>query len=91
MAVNPVTLELRDVSVAYGRRAVLHGITTPVMAGGEVTAVIGPNAVGKSSLFRRIAGLIGGPGEVLIDGRACGAAGSRAIRAAPATCRRRRR
>lgn len=67
---NPVTLELRDVSVAYGRRAVLHGITTPVMQGGEVTAVIGPNAVGKSSLFRRIAGLIGGPGEVLIDGRA---------------------
>jgi iron complex transport system ATP-binding protein len=72
MAVTPVTLELRDVSVAYGRRAVLHGITTPVMTGGEVTAVIGPNAVGKSSLFRRIAGLIGGPGEVLIDGRPAG-------------------
>ncbi|WP_343713153.1 ABC transporter ATP-binding protein [Inquilinus sp.] len=72
MAMNPVTLELRDVSVAYGRRAVLHGITTPVMRGGEVTAVIGPNAVGKSSLFRRIAGLVGGPGEVLVDGRPAG-------------------
>jgi iron complex transport system ATP-binding protein len=67
---TPVTLELRGVSVAYGSRPVLHGITTPVMTGGEVTAVIGPNAVGKSSLFRRIAGLIGGAGEVRIDGRA---------------------
>ena len=69
MTDSPVTLELRNVSVAYGSRAVLHDITTPMMRGGEVTAVIGPNAVGKSSLFRRIAGLIGGSGEVVVDGR----------------------
>ncbi|WP_439497278.1 ABC transporter ATP-binding protein [Bosea sp. (in: a-proteobacteria)] len=57
-------LTLRDVGVAYGKRQILSGITTPDLNGGEVIAVIGPNAAGKSSLFRRIAGLIAGPGSV---------------------------
>ncbi|POR52582.1 ABC transporter ATP-binding protein [Bosea psychrotolerans] len=64
-----VTLRLDGVGVSYGRRRVLEGITTPVLAGGEVVAVVGPNAAGKSSLFRRIAGLIAGVGEVAIEGR----------------------
>jgi len=62
------TLQLNDVGVRYGKHEVLSGITTPVMKGGEITAVIGPNAAGKSSLFRRIAGLLGGPGEITIGG-----------------------
>jgi len=62
------TLQLNDVGVRYGRREVLSGITTPALRGGEVTAVIGPNAAGKSSLFRRIAGLLDGPGDIAIDG-----------------------
>ncbi|WP_181708177.1 ABC transporter ATP-binding protein [Chthonobacter rhizosphaerae] len=62
-----VTLRLVDVGVRYGRRPVLSGITTPEIAGGTVTAVIGPNATGKSSLFRRIAGLLEGPGEVRVS------------------------
>jgi iron complex transport system ATP-binding protein len=57
-------LALEDVGIAYGKRAILAGITTPEMKGGEVIAVIGPNAAGKSSLFRRIAGLIAGTGTV---------------------------
>ena len=63
-----VTLTLLDVGVRYGRRSVLAGITTPDLPGGSVTAVIGPNAAGKSSLFRRIAGLLDGPGEVRLVG-----------------------
>ena len=62
------TLQLDDVGVQYGSRPVLSGITTPVLKGGEVTAVIGPNAAGKSSLFRRIAGLLGGPGDIRVGG-----------------------
>jgi iron complex transport system ATP-binding protein len=62
------TLQLNDVGVRYGRQNVLSGITTPLLKGGEVTAVIGPNAAGKSSLFRRIAGLLGGPGHISIGG-----------------------
>jgi iron complex transport system ATP-binding protein len=70
------TLQLNQVGVRYGRHDVLSGITTPVLKGGEITAVIGPNAAGKSSLFRRIAGLLGGPGEIRVggsfrDGGAC--------------------
>ena len=60
-------LTLNDVGVAYGKRRILDGITTPTMAGGEVVAVIGPNAAGKSSLFRRIAGLIPGAGKVQVE------------------------
>jgi len=62
------TLQLNAVGVRYGKREVLSGITTPTLKGGEVTAVIGPNAAGKSSLFRRIAGLLSGPGDIAIDG-----------------------
>ena len=64
-----VSLRLDGVGVSYGRRSVLEGIMTPVLAGGEVVAVVGPNAAGKSSLFRRIAGLISGAGEVAIEGK----------------------
>ncbi|KFG67267.1 ABC transporter ATP-binding protein [Microvirga sp. BSC39] len=61
------TLQLTEVGVRYGKQEVLSGVTTPVLKGGEVTAVIGPNAAGKSSLFRRIAGLLDGPGDIRID------------------------
>lgn len=64
-----VTLTLDEVGVSYGRVKVLEGISTPPLRGGEVVAVVGPNAAGKSSLFRRIAGLIGGPGRVTIEGQ----------------------
>lgn len=63
-------LTLSDVGVAYGKRQILSGITTPAMTGGEVVAVIGPNAAGKSSLFRRIAGLIAGAGSVHVESSA---------------------
>ena len=72
-----VTLRLDGVGLSYGRRNVLQGITTPVLAGGEVVAVVGPNAAGKSSLFRRIAGLISGAGEVAIEGESAVAGRSR--------------
>lgn len=62
------SLQLTDVGVRYGKQEVLSGVTTPTLMGGEVTAVIGPNAAGKSSLFRRIAGLLDGPGHIRIDG-----------------------
>ena len=62
------TLQLTDVGVRYGKQPVLSGVTTPILKGGEVTAVIGPNAAGKSSLFRRIAGLLGGPGDIAVGG-----------------------
>lgn len=59
-----VAIALDDLGAAYGRRTVLSGFSTPILEGGSLTAVIGPNAAGKSTLFKRIAGLIEGPGTV---------------------------
>lgn len=63
-----VKLRLEDVGACYGGRQVISGISTPVFTGGEVISVIGPNAAGKSTLFRRMAGLLQGPGMVHLDG-----------------------
>jgi len=59
------TLRLDDVGVRYGRVEVVAHVTTPDLGAGEITAVIGPNAAGKSSLFRRLAGLAAGPGAIV--------------------------
>lgn len=63
-----VSLELRGIGASYGGRQVLSGITTPVLSGGQLVALLGPNAAGKSTLFRRIFGLLRGPGEVVASG-----------------------
>lgn len=63
-----VTIELENLGARYGGQSVLDAINTPVFSGGEVVAVIGPNAAGKSTLFKRIAGLIDGPGHVRLKG-----------------------
>lgn len=63
-----VSLSLTRVGVRYGSKPVLDAVTTPVFEGGQVVALIGPNAAGKSSLLRRIAGIAAGPGEVCLTG-----------------------
>ncbi|MGP5310667.1 ABC transporter ATP-binding protein [Vreelandella alkaliphila] len=63
-----VTLQLNHVSARYGRRPIIQDITTPRFQGGQVVALLGPNAAGKSTLFRRILGLLKGEGEVIVSG-----------------------
>lgn len=63
-----VSLALDGIGVRYGRTMVVEDVSTPPLAAGVITAVIGPNAAGKSSLFRRIAGIAGGPGTVRLEG-----------------------
>lgn len=62
-----VKIRLEGVGAVYGRHRVLSDISTPVFNGGQVVAVIGPNAAGKSTLFKRIAGIVDGPGEVRLE------------------------
>jgi urea transport system ATP-binding protein len=50
-------LALRDVDGFYGRSHALHGISMDA-AGGSVTAVLGRNGVGKTTLLKTIIGLI---------------------------------
>jgi iron complex transport system ATP-binding protein len=44
-------------SVLYGDRVALDGVST-VLPAGKITAVIGPNGCGKSTLLRSLAGLV---------------------------------
>jgi branched-chain amino acid transport system ATP-binding protein len=49
-------LEIRDLTLLYGRIQALHGITLDV-GEGEVVALIGANGAGKSTTMRAISGL----------------------------------
>lgn len=63
-----VTLELDRLGARYGRRKILQDATTPPISGGALTALVGPNAAGKSTLFRRVAGQLRGAGSVRLTG-----------------------
>ncbi|TYC55732.1 ABC transporter ATP-binding protein [Rhodobacterales bacterium] len=63
-----VTLKLDGLGAKYGSALTVADVTTPELKGGEMTAVIGPNAAGKSTLFKRIAELMKGPGTIHLDG-----------------------
>tara|TARA_R110001583_G_scaffold195426_2_gene373156 strand:- start:14116 stop:14916 length:801 start_codon:yes stop_codon:yes gene_type:complete len=59
-----VTLQLHQLGATIGKRTILADISAGPFQGGDVIAVIGPNAAGKSTLFKRIAGLTAGAGTV---------------------------
>ena len=62
-------LELLDVSCGYSTRTVLQNVSFPVNSG-DFVCLLGPNGIGKTTLFKTILGLL--PplgGSVLLDGR----------------------
>lgn len=63
-----VTLALKNVEARYGAKVIYERATMPEIQGGVLTALVGPNAAGKSTLFRRIAGQLRGKGSVRITG-----------------------
>lgn len=52
-----MTLKIHDLSFSYPNKPVLNAITTGEIPSGQLTALLGPNAAGKSTFFRCIAGL----------------------------------
>ncbi len=61
-------LELQNVNSYYGRSHALHGIDLRVPTG-QVTAVLGRNGMGKTTLLRTLVGsLVRSTGSVLLDG-----------------------
>ncbi len=61
-------LEIRDLEVGYGQTLALQGVSLDV-PDGEVTAVLGANGGGKTTLLRTISGLLRPRrGSVVFDG-----------------------
>lgn len=61
-------LRAEALTLAYGEREVVHDLTLAI-PDGQVTAVVGPNACGKSTLLRGLARLLPpARGRVLLDG-----------------------
>ena len=59
---------MRDLHFGYGSGEVLRGVSFTA-ASGELTSVLGPNGVGKSTLFRCLLGLMKGyAGSITVDG-----------------------
>ena len=64
-----MTLELRDLDVAYGGVPAVRGLSLSV-APGEIVGLIGPNGAGKSTTLHAITGLVHARrGEILLGDR----------------------
>jgi branched-chain amino acid transport system ATP-binding protein len=62
-----MTLDLRDLTVERGGRAVVKQVTIEIPAG-QVTALLGPNGAGKSTLVLAVGGVLKPrTGEILLD------------------------
>jgi iron complex transport system ATP-binding protein len=63
-------VEFRDVDFARGEREIFRRLTLSI-GGGDMTALLGPNGVGKSTLLSMISGLLQPQaGSILLNGRA---------------------
>lgn len=58
---------IKQLVTAYGKQQILHDISIDAIRSGELIGLIGPNASGKSTLFRSLAGLLPCRGEVSVD------------------------
>ena len=63
------TLEVRNVSFSYGEHQVLKNVSFKAETG-HLVSVLGPNGVGKSTLFRCMLGLLKNyDGSITVDGK----------------------
>jgi ABC-type cobalamin/Fe3+-siderophores transport systems, ATPase components len=66
--VPELKLEVKQACCGYGKRDVVEGISIKVESG-EILCLLGPNGVGKTTLFKTILGFLKlRGGEILLDG-----------------------
>ena len=61
-------LHVSGLSAGYRNRRVIENLSLPPIAPGETVALLGPNAAGKSTLLRALAGLAPASGSVQLGG-----------------------
>lgn len=67
--VRPPGLTMDRIQTGYGKRVISHDLSHDI-PGGKITAIIGPNACGKSTLMRTCARLQKlGAGQICLDGQ----------------------
>ncbi|MFC3152752.1 ABC transporter ATP-binding protein [Litoribrevibacter euphylliae] len=59
-----MTLSVSGLNISYGSRRVISDIHLPALPKGSLVAVVGPNAVGKSTLLKSFAGLVKYSGDI---------------------------
>ncbi|MBO9402710.1 ABC transporter ATP-binding protein [Shimia sp. R9_3] len=65
-----MTLRVTDVNAGYGKVQILRDVCLPDIAPGSFVGLIGPNAAGKSTLFKVLAGLLApSSGQVMLQGQ----------------------
>lgn len=64
-----MSVEVKNLHFSYGEREVLHDVSFKAEAG-EFLSILGPNGVGKSTLFRCVLGLLRDyTGSITVEGR----------------------
>ena len=61
-------LHVSNLCAGYRGRMVLHDFTITPLEAGKVTVLVGPNAAGKSTLLRSLAGLVPATGSLRLGG-----------------------
>jgi iron complex transport system ATP-binding protein len=60
-----MTLNISDLVAGYSKTPVLHGVSISTVQPGEFVGLIGPNASGKSTLFKTITGIVSPSGGAI--------------------------
>lgn len=64
-------LSVRDLRAFYGQTQAVHGLDLDLEPGG-ITALLGANGAGKTTVLRAICGMIRSEGEIRLDGKPIG-------------------
>lgn len=64
-----MSLKLTNLTAGYRRHPVFRELSLPAIAPGSLVAVVGPNAVGKSTLLKSLAGVLPSHGSMALDGQ----------------------
>ena len=59
-----MSLSIQNLSLAYGGKKIINNITLPLISSGSLVAVLGANAVGKSTLLKALSGFLKSSGQI---------------------------